>query len=172
MRHIPCRTEGNPMDYHSGRLTITADDVARLAALALCAIRQRLRPQMHPTDPAQRLAAAAQHELTTAQQLLKLNHFRAAGAVAGVALELHLKYVACTQGLDVRPYATIAQVQDTLRYAGVLTRQQCRLIGKFAAIRNQCVHARPEPLRRAAVEKLIHGVARLMQTNGQEQDHA
>jgi hypothetical protein len=160
------------MDYHSGRLTITADDVARVAALALRSIRQRLRPQTTSTNPASRLRVAAQHELATAQQLLKLNHFRAAGAVAGVALELHLKSVACAQGLDVRPYATIAQVQDTLRYAGILTRSECRLIGKFAAIRNQCVHARPEPLRRAAVEKLIAGVAQLMQMNGQEQDHA
>jgi hypothetical protein len=113
-----------------------------------------------------------QQELAAAQQLLRGNQLRAAGAVAGVALELHLKSVACAQGLDVRPYATIAQVQDTLRYAGILTRSECRLIGKFAAIRNQCVHARPEPLRRAAVEKLIHGVAQFMQMSRTEQNDA
>lgn len=160
------------MDYHTGRLTITADDIARWASLALRAIRQRLGPQTNPTDPASRLAATAQNELTTAQQLLRLNQLRAAGAVAGVALELYLKHIARAHGLDVRPYATIAQVQDTLRYAGILSRSQCRLIGKFAAIRNQCVHARPEPLRRAAVEKLIVGVAQLMQASGKEQHDA
>lgn len=83
-----------------------------------------------------------------------------------------MKHVACVHSLDVRPYATITQVQDTLRYAGVLTRHECRLIGKFAAIRNQCVHARPEPLRRAAVEKLIIGVAQFMQTSGKAGTHA
>lgn len=156
------------MDYHTGRLTITSDDVARLAVRALRAIRQRLRSQPQPTDPALRLREAAQQELATAHELLTLHQLRAAGAVAGVALELHLKYIACVHNLDVRPYATIAYVQDQLRHAGVLTRAECRLIGKFAAIRNQCVHARPEPLRRAAVEKLIRGVAQLMQTSGQE----
>lgn len=160
------------MDYYTGRLTITSDDVARVATLALRSIRKRLRRQTHPTDPVEQLAAAAQHELSAAQQLLRLNQHRAAGAVAGVALELHLKSIARVHNLDVRPYATIAQVQDTLRYAGVLTRPQCRLIGKFAAIRNQCVHARPEPLRRAAVEKLIHGVAQLMQATGKERGDA
>lgn len=156
------------MEYRTGHLTITSDDVAAWATFALRSIRQRLRPPTHPADPASRLRAAAQQELTTAQQLLRQNHHRAAGAVAGVALELHLKAVACAHGLDVRPYATIAQVQDTLRYAGILSRQQCRLIGKFAAIRNQCVHARPEPLRRDAVGKLIAGVALMMQAHRQE----
>lgn len=33
---------------------------------------------------------------------------------------------------------------------------------------NQCVHARPVPLRRAAVEVLILGVTRLMQVSEQE----
>lgn len=160
------------MEYHTGRLTITADDIARWASLALRAIRQRLRPQTNPTDLASRLAATAQSELSTAQELLRLNQLRAAGAVAGVALELHLKHIARAHGLDVRPYATIAQVQDTLRYAGILSRRQCRLIGKLAAIRNQCVHARPEPLRWVAVEKLIMGVAQVMQASGKEQRDA
>ena len=159
------------MEYHTGRLTITSDDVARVAALALRAIQRRFRPPTEPLDPAQRLAAAAQHELSAAQQLLRWNQHWAAGAVAGVALELHLKYLAHIHSLEVRPYATIAQVQDTLRYAGILTRSECRLIGKFAAIRNQCVHARPVPLRRAAVEKLIAGVAQLMEANRTEQGH-
>jgi len=63
----------------------------------------------------------------------------------------------------VRPYATIAQVQATLRYAGLITRQQRKLIQKFAAIRNQCVHARPEPPSYSRVAKLIQGIEQLMQ---------
>lgn len=159
------------MEYDTGRLTISSEDVAAWATIALRAIRQRLRPRTQHRNPAGSLAAAALHELRTAQHLLRLNHLRAAGAIAGVALELHLKHVARSQGLDVQLYATIAQVQNTLRYAGLLTRPQRKLIGKLGAIRNQCVHARPEPPSRAAVEKLIGGVAQLMEDARKEQDH-
>lgn len=155
--------KGRTMDYHTGRLTISSDDVATWATIALRAIQRRLRSQAELNDPANGPSAAAQHELTIAQKLLQQNHLRATGAVAGVALELHLKHVARIHGLDVRPYATISQVQNTLRYAGLLTRQQRRLIGKLGAIRNQCVHARPEPPSRAAVERLIAGVEQLIQ---------
>lgn len=124
------------MEYRTGRLTITADDVAAWAALALRSLRQRFRPQPTPPDPTARLAAAAQQELATAHELLTLNQVRAAGAVAGVALELHLKHLAQTHGVDVRSYATIAQMQDTLYCIGILTRSECRVIDKLSAIRN------------------------------------
>lgn len=164
------------MDYHTGRLTISSDDVAALAALALQALWRQLRmrrqqsrsPHQHSAPP--RSEASAQ-ELAIAHQLLKQQQYRAAGAVAGVALELHLKHVARTQGLSVQPYATIAQVQDRLRYAGLLTNPQRKLLKKLGAIRNQCVHARPEPPSRAAVERLIQGVEQLMGEAGKEHGH-
>ncbi|HEY0739260.1 MAG TPA: hypothetical protein VGD69_30340 [Herpetosiphonaceae bacterium] len=160
------------MEYSTGRLTITSDDVTAWARLALRSIPQRLRPHAQHHDPANPLAAAAQHELATAQQLLKLNHFRAAGVIAGVALEMHLKHVARTHGLALPPSATIAKVQNTLRYAGLLSRPQRRLIGKLGAIRNQCVHVHPDVPSRAAIEKLIQGVAQLMEEVGKEQSSA
>jgi uncharacterized protein YutE (UPF0331/DUF86 family) len=159
------------MEYSTGRLTISSDDVAAWAALALRTIRQRFRPRTKPTDSIRPLAVAAQHELASAQQLLKLNHLRAAGAIAGVALEIHLKHIARTHGLALPPSATIAKVQNTLRYAGLLSRSQRRLIGKLGAIRNQCVHAYSGVPNRAAVEKLIQGVAQLIEEEaGKEQD--
>ena len=164
---LPDRTEGNTMEYHTGRLTISSDGVARVVALALHTIRQRLRPRTKPTDPACPLVA--QQELATAQQLLKLNHLRAAGAIAGVALEMHLKHIARAHGLDLPSAATIAKVQNTLRYAGLLSRPQRRLISKLGAIRNQCVHVHPDAPSRAAIEKLIQGVAQVMQEAGKEQ---
>lgn len=162
---LPGRTEGLAMEYSTGRLTISSDDVAAWATIALRAIRQRFRPRAQHHDPASSLAAA-QHELTTAQQLLKLNHLRAAGAIAGVALEMHLKHVARTHRLDIPPNATIANVQNTLRYAGLLSRPQRRLIGKLGAIRNQCVHVHPDVPSRTTIEKLIQGVEQLMQEAG------
>ncbi|HEY0736825.1 MAG TPA: hypothetical protein VGD69_18040, partial [Herpetosiphonaceae bacterium] len=146
------------MEYYTGRLIISSDDVAAWASLALHTIRRRLRPRAKHYDPASPLAAAARHELASAQKLLQQNHLRAAGAIAGVALEMHLKHVARAHGLALPPAATIAKVQNTLRYAGLLTRPQRRLIGKLGAIRNQCVHAHLDSPSRAAVEKLIQGV--------------
>lgn len=160
------------MEYSTGRLTISADDVAAWVTVAFRAIRQRLRPRARQRDPASPLAAAAQHELATAQQLFKLNHLRAAGAIAGVALEMHLKHIARTHGLTLPPSATIAKVQNTLRYAGLLSRSQRQLIGKLGAIRNQCVHVHPDVPSRAAVEKLIQGVAQVMEEARKERGQA
>lgn len=151
------------MEYHTGRLTISSDDVATWTTIALRIIRRRLRPRAQHHDPGCPLAAAAQHELANAQKLLQQNHLRAAGAIAGVALEMHLKHVAHAHGLALPSSATIAKVQNMLRYAGLLTRPQCRLIGKLGAIRNQCVHAHLDSPSRAAIEKLIQGVAQVME---------
>lgn len=165
------------MDYHTGRLIISSDDVAALAALALQALRRRLRTRRQPSrtphgSSTSSHSVIAAQELATAQALLRQQQFRAAGAVAGVALELHLKHLARTHGLGVQPYATIAQVQDRLRYAGLLTPEQRKLFKKLGAIRNQCVHARPEPPSQAAVERLIAGVAQLMGDAGKGHGHA
>lgn len=159
------------MEYHTGRLTITSDDLAAWASLALRRIRQRLRQRARHRDLACPLAVAAQHELASAQKLLQQNHLRAAGAIAGVALEMHLKHMARMYGLAVPPNATIAKVQNTLRYAGLLSRPQRRLIGKLSAIRNQCVHVHPASPSRAAIEKLIQGVAQLIEEARKEHDH-
>jgi hypothetical protein len=157
-------------EYSTGRLTISSDDVAAWAAFALRTIRQHLRRRAQHRDPTSPLAAAAHQELASAQKLLQQNHLRAAGAIAGVALEMHLKHVARAHGLVLPPSATIAKVQNTLRYAGLLSRPQRRLIGKLGAIRNQCVHAHSGVPNRAAVEKLIQGVAQLIEAEaGKEQ---
>lgn len=164
------------MEYHTGRLTITAEDVARWAIIALRHIRQRFTNHAPlispPPDPASHLATAAHDELAAAHTLLAQGQIRAAGAVAGVALELHLKHLATAHKLDMRPYSTIAQVQATLRAAGLLTSAERKLINKLGAIRNQCVHARPELPSQTKVEKLIGGIERLMQAAGKESGNA
>jgi hypothetical protein len=160
------------MEYHPGRLTITSDDVARWAGIALRGIRQRLTTiRQRIPIPARvvgynsRLyAAATARELAGARELLQQNQIRAAGAVAGVALELHLKHVAAAHSISIRHHATIAQMQDRLRYAGLLDKRQRKLIGKLSTIRNLCVHGRKEEPTRVQVERLITGIEELQRT--------
>lgn len=163
--------KGYSMEYYVRHFTICPDDVANSITAMWHALRRCLaticRPFILSTRCSKHAPQTAAHELHTARTLLAQGQIRAAGAVAGVALELHLKHVARVQGISVRPYATIAQVQDTLRYAGLITRQQRKLIQKLAAIRNQCVHARPEPPSYSRVAKLIQGIEQLMQEAGQ-----
>lgn len=156
--------KGRTMDYHTGRLTSTSDDVAAWAALALRALRRRFQR----ADPACRLASAAQQDLAHTQHLLKQHQLRAAGAGARGARALHRKHVARRYGRGVRPSATIAHVQDTLRAARLLSRPQGRRIGTLGALCTQGVPARPEPPRRAAVAKRIGAVAQLRQAAGKE----
>jgi hypothetical protein len=155
------------MGYYVGHLPISTENIAHSITAMWHALRRCLaticRPFILSTRCSKHTPQTAAHELHTARALLAQGQVRAAGAVAGVALELHLKHVARVQGITVRPYATITQVQDTLRYAGLITRQQRKLIQKLAAIRNQCVHARPEPPSYSKVAKLIQGIEQLMQ---------
>ena len=168
------------MEYSTGRLTISSDDVARWATAALRAIRQRLitiRQQI--PIPARSFgynsrlyAAGTARELATARELLNQGQIRAAGAVAGVALELHLKHVAAVHSVSIRHHATIAQMQDTLRYAGLFDNRQRKVIQKLSTIRNLCVHGRKETPNRAQVERLIAGIEHLMQGVGKEHGDA
>ena len=157
------------MEYHTGRLTITAEDIAAWTTLALRAICRQfmtIRPPLSlpfrsPGSRSQFYAAAVMEELATARTLLQQNQIRAAGAVAGVALEFHLKHVAAACQVTIGKHATIAQLQDALRYAGLLDNQQRKQIQKLADIRNLCVHGRKHAPSRAQVERLIQGVEEL-----------
>jgi hypothetical protein len=160
------------MEYHSGRLIISSEDVARLVGAAMrslkrwfSSLRQRLpRPPARYGYHSRLYAERTDQELQAARDLLAQNQIRAAGAVAGVALELHLKHVAAAHHVTLKQYVTIAQLQDALRYAGLLDSRQRKLIQKLASIRNQCVHGRKHLPTRAQVERLIDGIEELRQT--------
>ncbi|HEX6288300.1 MAG TPA: hypothetical protein VFZ66_03875 [Herpetosiphonaceae bacterium] len=163
------------MEYHPGRLIISSEDVARLFAAAWRAWRSLHRRlssirRVAPPIPARfgyyrRLyAEMTSRELIAARALLEQGQIRAAGALAGVALELHLKHIAAAHQVSVRQRATIVQVQEALRAAGVLHVQHGKLLKRLTRMRNQCVHARPEPPSRALVERLIAGVEELRHT--------
>ncbi len=159
------------MEYYPGRLTISSEDVARFISAAVRSLRRWLSSVRRTLPPLPRrygyygrlYAERTALELQAARDLLAQGQIRAAGAVAGVALELHLKHVTAVHQVNIGQYATIAQLQDTLRYAGLLDNRQRKLVQKLAGIRNQCVHGRKHLPTRAQVERLIQGIDDLRQ---------
>lgn len=109
-------------------------------------------------------ARRAAQELATARALLAQGQFRAAGAVAGVALEFHLQHVAAAHAIGVGHNATIAQLQSVLRFAGVLHARQRKAIQRLSELRNRCVHAREHAPDLAIVTRLVEGTAQVIET--------
>ncbi len=158
------------MDYRAGQITISSEDVARLLSVtyrSLCrwiaAARRSLPPPGRYGFYSRLYAKHAAQEVRVARDLLTQGQVRAAGALAGVALELYLKHVAAAHCVNVGKHPSIAHLQDTLRVAGLVQQRQQKAIQKLATIRNRCVHARKHEPSRASVERLIAGVERLMQ---------
>jgi hypothetical protein len=80
-------------------------------------------------------------ELSAAEDLAKKGHLRAAGAVAGVALERHLATVASAHAVRVRKaYPTIGDLNDLLKSADVYEVPTWRRIQHLGDIRNICDH--------------------------------
>jgi hypothetical protein len=160
------------MEYHTGRLTVSPKDVVRFCSAMLRSFSRWIIVTRRTTPPPPGrsglysclYAEHAAHELQVAWDLLGQNHIRAAGAIAGVALELYLRHVAAMHQVTIRKHVSIAQLQDSLRYVGLLDDRQRRQIQRLSSIRNQCVHGQKHAPSRAQVEWLILGVEDLRRT--------
>ena len=104
-------------------------------------------------------------ELDAAKELAKNKFTRAAGAVAGVVLERHLKEVCGNHGVTVRKAKpTISDLNDALKNANAIEIPQWRSIQFLGDLRNLCDHANePEPTA-DQVEDLLAGVAKVTKT--------
>lgn len=103
-------------------------------------------------------------ELKEADVLLKAGHTRAAGAVAGVLLERHLKTL-CTKAsppITLLKSDTISKLNDKLKGASVYDAVQWRKVQWVGDIRNQCDHARTADPRRDDVRDLIAEVRKFV----------
>jgi hypothetical protein len=98
--------------------------------------------------------------LGEAQILFSVGHITAAGAIAGVALERHLKTLCKEHNppLQFGPKDTIVKLNEMLRQADVYELVQWRTIALLADIRNRCDHADMEMPRKEDVEDLIKKV--------------
>ncbi|PMZ85274.1 MULTISPECIES: hypothetical protein [unclassified Pseudomonas] len=102
-------------------------------------------------------------ELDVARELLKNKFARAAGAVAGVVLEGHLKQVCDNHNLPKKS-GTIAVLNDALKAAGVIELSQSRHIQFLGDIRNKCGHKNPTDPTVDEVGELIAGVDKVIKT--------
>ena len=99
------------------------------------------------------------HVLATVYTLFQHGHRRAAGALAGVLLEIHLAQVAAKYRVTIRPKSPdITVLNAALKHGGIYDVEVWRFIQRLGALRDVCVEA-PEPA--PTVDDLttfIHGV--------------
>ncbi len=102
----------------------------------------------------------ANTEVEQAEILLANGFTRAAGSIAGVALELHLKTLCDINGLSYPPKATIQPLLQALQKAGIMDITEIKHIEYLASIRNKCSH--PKEVSEAEVQSLIDGVKKII----------
>lgn len=103
------------------------------------------------------------NELDSARELLRNKFARAAGAVAGVVLEGHLKEVCDKHGL-LKKSGTIAVLNDALKAANVIELPQHRHIQLLGDLRNKCSHKNAADPTGDEVIDLINGVDKVIKT--------
>ena len=104
-------------------------------------------------------------ELSVARELLTKGHLRAAGAVAGVTVERHLNQVAVAHAIALRKAdPTIADLNESLKTAGIVDIPDWRFIQRIADIRNLCVHSKGREPTKDEVDELIRGADKLIKT--------
>lgn len=101
--------------------------------------------------------------LRTARSLLKGGHARAAGALAGVALEGRLAELARQRDLQVDGRAgwDLSRLNRLLVDAGAYRRERARQIERLAAISAACVHGRKK-ISAEQVSQLLAGAQKAM----------
>lgn len=102
-------------------------------------------------------------ELEAAGDLLKKKYIRAAGALAGVTLEIHLSKVCASHNLKFRSKnPTISKFNEALQKAGVVDTPTWRLIARLGDIRNMCVHSKDREPTTDEIQDLINGSKKLI----------
>ena len=104
-------------------------------------------------------------ELDAATELVRSGFTRAAGAMAGVVLERHLKEVCLNHKVTIRKKRPqIGDLNDGLKKAEVIEVAQWRLIQHLGDLRNLCDHDRAVEPTAEEVTDLIEGVAKVTKT--------
>ena len=102
-------------------------------------------------------------ELDAAEDLLKKNHLRAAGIIAGVVLEGHLKSICAKHDIRSRKKKpTLSDFYEGLKSKDVIDVPTWRHIQRLADIRNLCGHkAEREPVK-DEIEDIIRGTKKII----------
>ena len=128
------------------------------------AIRERFRSSLFDI---RQLAQADlfDSELDAAKELADNKFTRAAGVLAGVVLERHLKEVCGNHGLTLRRKAPqISHLNDALKGGNVIDIPQWRSIQYLGDLRNLCAHDKTTEPTPDQVKDLLDGVAKVTKT--------
>lgn len=104
-------------------------------------------------------------ELAAARELAKKRFTRAAGAVAGVVLERHLRQVCDNHQINVtKKHPNIADLNDLLKAQDAIDVPTWRFVQHLADIRNTCDHSKSADPTAEQVDDLVTGVTKLTKT--------
>lgn len=105
-------------------------------------------------------------ELEAALYLLKNRFLRAAGAMAGVVLERHLKQVCINHGVKLpkKKHLSISDLNEALKHDSIIDTTDWRRIQLLGDIRNKCDHDKEVDPKESEVIELIEGVSRISKT--------
>jgi hypothetical protein len=104
-------------------------------------------------------------EIDVAKELAKKKFFRAAGAIAGIILEKHLRQVCDDHSIKViKRNPGIADLNDLLKSNSVIDVPHWRYISMLSDLRNLCVHNKQEEPSPEQVGDLIGGTAKILKT--------
>lgn len=104
-----------------------------------------------------------QSELDESELLFENEFYRASGAIAGVALERHLKFLCDKNEIIYSSKDSISKINDKLKDNKIFGIDQWRHIQHLGDLRNKCDHPDEEPVTENNVRKLIDGVNELIQ---------
>ena len=105
-------------------------------------------------------ADVAATEIEQAEILFAAGFHRAAGSIAGVALELHLKTLCDINNVAYKPKATIEPLAQALYDAKLLDITELKQVQYLGSIRNKCSH--PNDISDREVQALLEGVKKLI----------
>ncbi|AQU05233.1 hypothetical protein B1778_00360 [Dehalococcoides mccartyi] len=100
-------------------------------------------------------------ELDVARELLKNGFIRAAGAVAGVVLESHLKQVCENHQLSIKE-TSISHYNEALKNKLFIEVPDWRFIQGLGDLRNLCGHKKDREPKKDEVAELIDGVDKII----------
>lgn len=104
-------------------------------------------------------------ELDAARELAKHKFLRAAGALAGVVLERHLKQVCDNHNIKItKKTLCISDLNNALKDAGIIDTPTWRSIQYLADIRNLCDHNKKMEPTVDQVNDLLDGVSKITKT--------
>ena len=104
-------------------------------------------------------------ELEAAKELVKNRFLRAAGVVAGVVLERHLKEVCSRRNITIRKQRPqVSDLNNKLKDAGVIDTSQWRFNQHLGDLRNLCAHDGDLEPSLDQVNDLLVGVAKVTKT--------